>query len=102
MDMSPAALPPRQPTITDAHRAHPLFPTYQHYRNWCAATLIEASGFHDWLYQREQAEARDHAAHHPQFPAFQAWMRDSQGGARPCPAGSFPDNFQFWLDGGRW
>ena len=23
-------------------------------------------------------------------------------GARRCPAGGFPDNFNFWLDGGRW
>jgi hypothetical protein len=30
------------------------------------------------------------------------WMQGSQAGARKCPAGVFPHNFYFWIEGGRW
>lgn len=102
MNMSKAALPPRQPPISDRDRAHPLFPEYQRHRSSAAINLIEASSFQDWLYQRERNAADAAAADHPDFPAFQAWMRQHKGGARRCPAGAFPDNFKFWLEGGRW
>lgn len=102
MEMSKACLPPRQPPISDQDRAHPLFPEYQRHRASMMAHLIEASSFKDWLYQRERNVAADDAANHPEFPAFQAWMRQTKGGARRCPAGAFPANFKFWLKGGRW
>lgn len=42
------------------------------------------------------------ALKHEQYMAFRLWMNETQGGSRPCPAGSFPNNFYFWLKGGRW
>ena len=102
MDISAACLPPRQPHISDQDRKHPLFPTYQRYRASMTAQLVEASGFRDWLggYERD-LEARRFQAD-PRFPEFMAWMQANKGGARRCPAGSFPHNFTFWCEGGRW
>lgn len=102
MKMSPAALPPQQPLITEANRRHPLFPEYQEHRQFCIRNLIQADEFTNWLAQRERERHHDEIAQHPRFAEFQQWMRDNQGGARRCPAGSFPANFQFWLEGGRW
>lgn len=102
MDISAAALPPRQPTISTKDRTHPLFRLYQQHLSSCSLNLIEASAFADWLYQREQNEKSESAAAHPRYADFLAWMRANRAGARPCPAGTFPRNFQYWLDGGRW
>lgn len=38
----------------------------------------------------------------PEFGAFTAWMRETNASNRSCPVGVFPQNFQFWLEGGRW
>lgn len=46
--------------------------------------------------------ARRDAAYHPRLNEFKTWMRAAKAGARTCPRGAFPDNFLFWLDGGRW
>jgi hypothetical protein len=100
--MSAAALPPRQPLITDEDRKDPLFPEYQRHRASMSAQLVEADGFADWKRHRQTAETSDQAAAHPSYPEFLAWMRREQGGARKCPAGDFPRNFEFWLTGGRW
>jgi len=103
MDMSAAALPPNQPRIDEADRQHPLFAKYMEHRASCARLLVRADSFADWLTQHEAAQVRDAAAQHPQYPAFRSWMRLFQGGARKCPAGNtFPQNFEYWLDGGRW
>lgn len=45
---------------------------------------------------------RRDAASHPRMGEFRQWMQQAKGGARTCPRGGFPDNFLFWLDGGRW
>lgn len=102
MEMSKAALPPRQPAITDRDRAHPLFPLYQQHRSACSRLLVEASAFRDWLFQYERELQNNACAKHARFPDFLDWMQANQGGARRCPAGVFPHNFNFWLEGGRW
>lgn len=102
MEMSAAALPPRQPLVTERERADPLFPEYARYRASMNSLLVEASAFADWKFQREQNAIRDTAAQHPLYPDFVAWMRETKAGGRSCPAGVFPDNFNFWLTGGRW
>lgn len=102
MHMSTAALPPIQPPISDADRAHPLFPIYQTYRNAMANQLVKASAFRDWLFQYEQKLEHDKASAHPLYPAFVAWMNETKGGRRECPAGIFPHNMFFWIEGGRW
>jgi len=102
MNMSKAAIAPRQPLITEANRKHPLFPLYQQHLTFCNVNLIEASRFGDWLYQYERNLIDAAATRHAEYPAFMAWMRENQGGARRCPAGAFPHNFEFWRNGGRW
>jgi hypothetical protein len=103
MDMSPAALPPIQPPILDKDRQHPLFSTYMATRSWFASKLLQAPAFQDWLYQRERDAREREQMQHPRFKEFQDWMQDNKGGRRKCPAGNtFPHNFFFWLDGGRW
>lgn len=102
MDMSAAALPPITGRSTEADRAHPL------YREWRAAEanntrlMINGQDFKSWLYQRERQQVNDDWAKHPQFPAFVAWMRENKGGAPGRSKLIFPDNFKFWLAGGRW
>jgi hypothetical protein len=102
MDISAAALPPIQPAISAADRGHPLFSLYSQHRAFCSNNLIEASSFPDWLFQYERDIAAQEIAKHPRFKEWQQWMRDNQGGARACPAGTFPHNFNYWLEGGRW
>ena len=102
MDISKAALPPRQPSINPADRAHPLFRVYDAYRTSCACRLIEADGFRDWLGQYERNLLEQRQKIHARYNEFVEWMRDTQGGARTCPAGRFPHNFNYWLEGGRW
>lgn len=102
MDMHLAAIAPRQPHLTAADRAHPLFPLYNQHRASCSRLLVQASSFRDWLYQYEADLVRSSAAADPRYPAFLDWMQKNQGGARRCPAGAFPHNFYFWIEGGRW
>lgn len=100
--ISPAAMPPIQPALTDMDRAHPLFPLYQQHRTFCSNNLIEASAFSDWLYQYNRTLESDNAVNDPRYPEFREWMNANQGGARRCPVGIFPHNFYFWCNGGRW
>lgn len=102
MNMSKAALPPRQPLILEKDRKHPLFAAYEQHRSSCNRLLVEASSFADWLCQYEHDVANIRAAAHPKYSAFLDWMRDNQGGARKCPVGAFPHNLYYWIDGGRW
>lgn len=107
--MSAAALPPVQPPINDRDRTHPLWPVYSTYRNSMTNQLVQASSFRDWL-ARYESDQRDGAfLAHPQYSDFMDWIRTNQGGARKCcptdemPYGlSFPANFEYWLNGGRW
>lgn len=101
-EMSKAALPPRQPAIRKADREHPWFPIYQQYRSAMSAQLVEASAFADWKRSKEAETRMQVWTDHPRLAEFQAWMTANQGGARPCAAGIFPNNFIFWLEGGRW
>lgn len=101
--MSKAALAPIQPTISDKDRAHPLFPKYAIYRAGMSNKLLEADSFQGWLFQREQQASHDAITKHSRFPEFQRWMGATKAGGRPCPGNlTFPQNFLFWLDGGRW
>lgn len=101
--MSSAAIAPRQPAVSQQDRGHPWFPIYQRYRSSMTVQLVEASSFEDWKYQREREIEHDEIASHARFPEFLAWMRENRGGARKCPSGNvFPNNFLFWLEGGRW
>ena len=100
MHMSAAALPPIHGPVTEADKAHPRYPEYASYRRACDNLLVACAGFADWLRQDEAMAERDAWAEHPQYPAFLAWMRAEQGGARGNL--KFPENFQFWLTGGRW
>jgi|ERR1019366_2515199 hypothetical protein len=102
MDISPACSPPIQPHISDADRSHLFFAEYMRYRSSMSRLLVEADSFSDWLYQHQSQKIRDNATKHQRYPEFLGWMRHTQGGAKTCPAGNFPSNFQFWLDGGRW
>jgi hypothetical protein len=102
MDMHAAALPPHRPHISAAERAHPEFALYQRHLSDCSRLMIQADEFADWLGHRAAEAVRAAGATHQQYPVFMAWMRANQGGARHCPAGCFPANFEFWLGGGRW
>lgn len=109
MDMSAAALPPRSGHYSHQEEQHPLFPLYRQKLNSCARLMIDAPDFADYLYQYEQQELSESAAQRPEYPDFMAWMRETKGGGRPCcptrdmPHGlSFPANFYFWIEGGRW
>lgn len=103
MEMSKAAIAPVQPHISDTVRAHPLFPLYRQHRSSMTMLLVQCASFEDWLYGYEDELRRANEAKHPRYPDFLAWMRANKGGARKCPAGnSFPHNFHFWLEGGRW
>lgn len=102
MDMSPAALPPIQPDIRESDRLHPLFVLYQQHRNVCTLNLLECESFADWLRCYERNLRDREIARHPRYQSFVEWMQTNQGGARKCPAGAFPQNFHFWLEGGRW
>ena len=102
MDMSAAALPPRSGIALPRDRQHPLFPLYEQHRASCQRLMIDASDFRDWLSCYERELESDNAAKHPRFGEFQAWCREVQSGRRTCPAGMFPHNFRFWLEGGRW
>lgn len=100
MDMSAAALPPRSGTYLPTDMQHPLFPLYREHRSSCQRLMIDSSDFRDWLFQYERNLQSDNAAKHPRFAEFQAWCRETQSGRRRCPAGCFPHNFNFWLEGG--
>lgn len=50
---------------------------------------------------KKEKEAADRLRD-PDYQNFMAWMRETKAGARPCPAGQFPNNFKFWVEGGRW
>lgn len=102
MNISSAALPPVQPNVTAADRVHPLFPIYNQHRAACSRLLVQADSFRDWLAHYEHDLKNARAAADPRYPRFLDWMIANQGGARKCPAGSFPHNFYFWIEGGRW
>lgn len=102
--MSAAALPPIVGTSTAEDQRHPRFGEYRIYRSWCARQMIDCPGFKTWLGGVEREERLAKIAEHPRFKDFQNWMRDTKAGGRKCPAGhgAFPDNFNYWLEGGRW
>jgi hypothetical protein len=103
MDMSAAALPPRQPHISDAARSHPDFSAYMAYRSSCNRLMIEASRFDDWIAQRDHQKYLDDWSKHPLYADFLAWMRETKGGAKGKKSpGAFPENFKAWLGGARW
>lgn len=100
--ISPAALPPVQPLISEAQRKHAMFNDYMNYRANMSRLLLQADSFSEWLAQSTDQADRNNAALHPRYQEFLQWMRDNKGGARRCPAGSFPLNFNYWLQGNRW
>lgn len=102
MDMSKAALPPSYGHASEKDHSHPLFPIYRQYRASMSMLLVNSEDFKDWLYSYEQNLICDNAAKHNKYPEFMAWMKANQGGARKCPAGVFPHNFNYWMEGGRW
>lgn len=102
MEMSRSALPPQQPPISEQDRSHPLFPIYHQHRSACQRLLVQADTFSNWLYQYERNLDRCNAASDPRYSSFLEWMRTNQGGSRTCPAGQFPHNFYYWIEGGRW
>lgn len=109
MDMHKAALPPRSGSYTKSNEQHPLFPLYREHLSSCARLMVDASDFEDWLYQHNHNVESDAWAKRPEYPEFLAWCREVKSGARPCcptrdnPRGlTFPHNFAFWLEGGRW
>jgi len=102
MDMSRAALPARYGRASAQDEKHPLFPIYRQYRASMSMQLVNSEDFRDWLSCYEANLVRENAAKHEKYPDFMTWMRVNQGGARRCPAGCFPHNFNYWLNGGRW
>lgn len=102
MEMSKAALPARYGRATAQDEKHPLFPIYRQWRSSMSAQLVNSEDFKDWLYSYERNLENETYAGHDKYPEFIKWMRANQGGARRCPAGAFPHNFNFWLAGGRW
>ena len=97
-----AAHYPIQPKITEEDRADPDFPSYDAYRKSMTELLIEARSFKEWKASRSLDLDIEEYRSNPEYPLFLKWMQENQGGARPCPKGSFPNNFIFWLSGGRW
>jgi hypothetical protein len=102
MDISPACLPPVQAPIYEVDRKHQRFKEYMAWRSSMTRQLVYADGFAEWLSQSIRMENNDAWAKHSLYPAFLSWMRETQAGARKCPHGSFPDNFQAWMKGHRW
>lgn len=102
MQISAACIAPHQPLVTEADRKHPLFALYSQHRSSCSNLLIEASTFRDWLSQYKNELVNANAASDPRYSRFLDWMQINQGGARKCPAGTFPHNFYYWIEGGRW
>lgn len=100
MDMSAAALPPRYIPINENDRKHPMFPKYMEWRALCSKLMIEANTFKNWLCQYEFQKECDDWCKHPEYKNFMKWMINNQGGARGSK--SFPENFKYWLTGGRW
>ena len=56
MDISRACMPPRQPSMSAADRAHPRHGEYMQYRAAMSHQLVEADSFALWLRQRVEAE----------------------------------------------
>lgn len=103
MDMSKAALPAISGFASKADETHPLYREWRNYESFCTRQMINGMDFRAWIGQRERFAKLDEWANHPEYKSFLAWMRETKGGARTCPAGNaFPNNFQFWLEGGRW
>ena len=102
MNMSKAAMPPRYGRATEADEKHPLFPIYRQYRASMTILMVDSSDFRDWLFQYEQNQIAENAAKRPEYADFMKWMKANQAGARKCPAGVFPHNFYYWIEGGRW
>ena len=101
--ISKAALPPIQPTVSERDKAHPLYPQYSAYRASMSNKLVQADSFNDWLGHRDRHASDDTHRAHAQYPEFQAWMSETKAGGRTCPGNrKFPENFLFWLSGGRW
>ena len=102
MDMSAAAIAPRQPHVSAADREHPRFAEYSRYRSAMSIQLVEAMSFGNWLGSIETAAELDRWTQHPHYPQFLRWMRENQGGDKTRSKLSFPANFQAWLGGARW
>jgi hypothetical protein len=102
MDMSKAALPAKYGYASTQDEKHPLFSVYHQYRASMSALMVDSSNFSDWLFQYEQNLVGESAAKHKLYPEFMKWMKANQGGARRCPAGAFPNNMHYWINGGRW
>lgn len=102
MDMSKAALPAKYGYASKADESHPLFPIYREYRSSCSRLMVNSSDFRDWLSCYERELINQKAANDPRYSKFLDWMVVNQGGSRKCPAGMFPHNFNYWLEGGRW
>ena len=102
MYMSKAALLPRYGNATAEDHNHPLFPIYRQYRASMTMQLVNSEDFRDWLHTYEMNQKLDEFTKHNEYQNFMTWMKANQGGARKCPAGVFPHNFTYWLNGGRW
>lgn len=102
MDISKAALPPRQPRIVEQDRKHPLFQKYYVYRSAMSIKLVEADSFKDWLNKRNRELAHREIAKHPRMKEFQEWMCATKGGTPGKTELRFPENFIAWLEGARW
>lgn len=102
MDISAAAIPPRQPHISEKDRTHPLFSKYMSYRSAMTRQLVQADSFDNWLGQIEMAKRDAELAKDPQLKAFQQWMAETQGGAPGKTELRWPHNFHAWKNGTRW
>ena len=90
------------PSIDPKDRENERFPIYNKYRNACIKHDIECEGFATWLALNERLEKDKTFSANSQFSGFRQWMVAEQGGSRRCPAGIFPENYLFWVNGGRW
>ena len=84
MDISAAALPPRQPAASQSERSHPRYAEWRHYVSAMSMKLLEAAPFHVWLRQREE---RGHEEKHGKEVVFH-----TKPGAR-LPAGWYKHKF---------
>ncbi len=100
--MSKAASPARYGRASAQDEKHPLFPIYRTYRSSMSQLMVDSVDFSDWLFSYERNLEAENAAKHEKYSDFMKWMKSNQGGARKCPAGVFPHNFYFWMNGGRW
>lgn len=102
LDMSKAAIAPRQPILSAKERTHPLASEFEAYVRGMSRLGVQADPFSSWLASRDREAVAKSAEQHPRFPEFKTWMQANRGGESGRNPAPFPHNFNLWLLGHRW